>query len=168
MLLQCWNVSMLQYCDVTMLQCCNVAMLQYWTKMLLQSKTTFPLQSLTHYFTLSPLYLSLTKFHEGLWPYLSFLLQHFTFTFKETFPRLFHSLSLSSSVAIFHFRLLSWEEFGVNDISRLWNLCSQVKTPSLRDASGYQSGWIFGKVPNNPPHFWKIILHFFGYINFVQ
>ena len=40
------------------------------------------------------------------------------FTFKETFPWLFHSPSSSSSVARFHFRLRSSEEFGVNDISR--------------------------------------------------
>ena len=36
----------------------------------------------------------------------------------------------------------------------------------LRERSGYQNRWIFGKIPNSlwprPPHFWKIVLQFFS------
>ena len=96
--------------------------------------STSPLQSLTYYLTTYKISQK-AEFCLYLAHPEANLLPHFiSYSFHFIFLDYFTLLSSSSCVAIFHFRLSSWEEFGVNDISLqrpLWNLCSQVKTAPI-------------------------------------
>ena len=59
----------------------------------------------------------------------------------------------------------AWQING-HFVTKRWMNMTRMKMAIVREDSGYQNGWIFGKVPNSlrppSPHFWKTILQIFG------